>query len=195
MTMKRSTMSAFPEPTQPNGAPDPALQAAIRLGDAAGARALGKSCAWLTDYAQARVHLTESLRVYQGLGDQDGQARVHQSLNWVAERQARYRDALEHSEQALVLFQAVGNRSGQAQTLNAIGWCHALLGDPRQARAYCQQALALNTELGNVRHQALTPDHLGYADHKLGNPHSPRRHPPVRGRRPGGLDASPYDPR
>lgn len=26
MTMKRSTISAFPDPTQPNGAPDPKLR-------------------------------------------------------------------------------------------------------------------------------------------------------------------------
>jgi tetratricopeptide (TPR) repeat protein/transcriptional regulator with XRE-family HTH domain len=150
-----------------------ALDAATRLGDtrarAMAGRALGKSCAWLTDYDQAHTCLAESLALYEQLGDRDGQARVRQSLMWVAEREARYTEALKHAEQALVLFRATDDQAGQAAALNAVGWCHALLGDPRQARAFCQQALALNQERGNRRSEALTWDSLGYAEHQLGN--------------------------
>jgi len=149
-----------------------ALAAAARLGDTLGqavaGRALGKACAWLTAYDQARVHLADSLRRYRQLGDRDGQARVHQSLNWVCERQARYGDALDHAEQALALFQALADQAGQAAALNAIGWCHVLLGAPEQARTFCQQALALNRERGNRRSEALTWDSLGYAEHQSG---------------------------
>ena len=150
-----------------------ALDAATRLGDtparAMAGRALGKACAWLSDYDQARACLAESLALYQQLGDRDGQARVRQSLMWVAEREARYAEALKHAEQALVLFRATDDQAGQAAALNAVGWCHALLGDPRQARAFCQQALTLNQERGNRRSEALTWDSLGYAEHQLGN--------------------------
>jgi len=150
-----------------------ALAAATRLGDtparAMAGRALGKACAWLTDYDEARAHLTESLALYQQLGDRDGQARIHQSLLWVAEREARYAESLKHAEQALVLFQATDDRAGQASALNAVGWCHALLGHPQEARSFCQRALALNQERGNRRSEALTWDSLGYAEHQLGN--------------------------
>ena len=149
-----------------------ALAAATRLGDTLGqamaGRALGKACAWLTDYDQARGHLADSLSRYRQLGDRDGQARVHQSLNWVCERQARYGDALGHAEQALALFQAADDQAGQAAALNAIGWCHVLLGDPQRARTFCHRALALNRERGNRRSEALTWDSLGYAEHQVG---------------------------
>ena len=149
-----------------------ALAAATRLcdtlGQAVAGRALGKACAWLTDYDQARGHLADSLRRYRQLGDRDGQARVHQSLNWVCERQARYGDALGHAEQALALFQAIDDQAGQAAALNAIGWCHVLLGDPQRARTFCRRALALNRERGNRRSEALTWDSLGYAEHQVG---------------------------
>lgn len=149
-----------------------ALAAATRLcdtlGQAMAGRALGKACAWLTDYDQARGHLADSLRRYRQLGDRDGQARVHQSLNWVCERQARYGDALGHAEQALALFQAIDDQAGQAAALNAIGWCHVLLGDPQRSRTFCRRALALNRERGNRRSEALTWDSLGYAEHQVG---------------------------
>ena len=150
-----------------------ALAAATRLRDtraqAMAGRALGKACAWLTEYDEARVHLGDSLRRYRRLGDRSGQARVHQSLNWVAERQARYEDALDHAERALALFAAVADQAGQAAALNAVGWCHVLLGDPQRARPYCRQAVALNAEGGNRRNEALAWDSLGYAEHRLGN--------------------------
>jgi tetratricopeptide (TPR) repeat protein len=150
-----------------------ALAAATRLGDtlaqAMASRALGKACAWLTDYDQARACFAGSLTLYQQLADRDGQARVHQSLMWVAEREARHAEALGHAEQALALFRAIDNQAGQAEALNAVGWCHALLGNPRQARTFCRQALVLDQERGNRRSEALTWDSLGYTEHQLGN--------------------------
>jgi DNA-binding SARP family transcriptional activator/tetratricopeptide (TPR) repeat protein len=150
-----------------------ALGAATRLDDGLGCatagRALGKACAWLSRHKEARTYLTGSLALYQALGDRDGQARTHQSLLWVAERQARYGDALDHAQQALALFQATADQAGQAAALNAVGWCHALLGHPQQARSFCRQALGLNQQRGNRRGEALTWDSLGYAEHQLGN--------------------------
>ena len=186
-----------------------ALAAATRLGDTLGqamaGRALGKACAWLTDYDQARGHLADSLGRYQQLGDRDGQARVHQSLNWVCERQTRYGDALGHAEQALALFQDIADQAGQAAALNAIGWCHVLLGDPQRARTFCQRALALQprtrqppqrgAHLGQprLRRAPVRPLRQGRRLLPAGaepvpgmrrpllrgrDPHPPRRHPP-----------------
>jgi DNA-binding SARP family transcriptional activator/tetratricopeptide (TPR) repeat protein len=153
-----------------------ALAAATRLGDIAGramvGRALGTACAGLTDYDQARAHMTDSLGLYRKLSDPDGQARVHQSLAWAAGRSGRHRDALGHAEQALDLFQAAGNRAGQAAALNALGYGHAMLGDPQRARPFCRQALALNQELGLHRgEEAHAWDSLGYVEYQLGHHH------------------------
>jgi tetratricopeptide (TPR) repeat protein len=152
-----------------------ALAAATRLEDTAGqaitGRDLGIACAWLTDFGQARAHLTASLGLYRKLGNRGGQARVHQSLGWVATCRGRHADALGHAEQARTLFQAIADRAGQAAALNNAGWCHAILGDPQRARAFCQQALALNQEVGNRRGEAHAWDSLGYAEHQLGHHH------------------------
>jgi DNA-binding SARP family transcriptional activator len=150
-----------------------ALAAATRVADTGAramvARALGTACAWLADYDQARAHMTDSLGLYRKLGEHRGQARVHQSLAWVAGRSGRYGDALGHAEQALTLFQATADRAGQARALNAVGFCHAMLGDAQRARSFCQRALALNQELGLRRDEAHAWDSLGYTEHQLGH--------------------------
>jgi tetratricopeptide (TPR) repeat protein len=150
-----------------------ALAAATRIGDTTGramaSRALGTACAWLADFDEALLHMTDSLELYRELGDEGGQARVHQSLGWMAGQQGRRRDALSHALQALALFEATGNRAGQAASLNALGYSHAMLGDPQRALAFCRQALALNQELGLRRDEAHAWDSLGYAEHQLGH--------------------------
>ena len=80
-------------------------------------------------------HLADCLELYRQVGDRAGEARVHQSLGWVAERQGRYTDALDHNEQAVALYRAAEHRAGQASAFNNVGWCHALLGDHQRASA------------------------------------------------------------
>jgi tetratricopeptide (TPR) repeat protein len=113
--------------------------------------------------------MPSSLGLYRELGDRGGQARVHQSLCWVAMCQGRHGDALGHAEQALALFEAIADRAGQAAALNNVGLCHAMLGDPRRARVLCKQALARNQELGIGRGKAHAWDSLGYVEHQLGH--------------------------
>jgi tetratricopeptide (TPR) repeat protein/transcriptional regulator with XRE-family HTH domain len=150
-----------------------ALAAATRLGDTAAramaGRELGRACAWLADYDQARAHLTDSLKLYRELGEVGGQARAHQSLAWLAGREGRIRDSIEHAEQSLDMFRISGNLAGQAAALNALGYSLALLGEPERARPFCRQALALNRELGDRRGEAHAWDSLGYAEHRLGH--------------------------
>jgi tetratricopeptide (TPR) repeat protein len=149
-----------------------ALAAATRLGDKAGQagarRLLAHNCTRLGDYAQARVHLAECVRLCQQLGDRAGEARVLQTLCWVAERQADYAVSLRHAQQALALLRLLNDRPGQASAFNNVGWCHALLGDQRRARAFCRQALALHRDLGNRYGEAHAWDSLGYIEHQLG---------------------------
>jgi tetratricopeptide (TPR) repeat protein len=150
-----------------------AIAAAARLGDTAGQaisiRLLASACATSGNYAQARAHLAECLKLYRQLDDRTGQARVHQDLSWVTEHQGHYDAALGHAEQALQLFQAAGHQAGQGAALNVVGWCHALLGDYERARPFSRRALALNHELGNRQNEAAAWDSLGYAEHGLGN--------------------------
>jgi DNA-binding SARP family transcriptional activator len=150
-----------------------ALAAATRLGDTAAqalsGRLLANACLELGDPDQARDHYTSSLTLYQRLGNRLGEAKTHQSLGVLAERQGRYADALQQAEQALSLYQPIGDKASEAQTLNAVGLYHGMLGDYQQARAFCRQALTLAEENGDRRTEGAAWDSLGYAEHLLGN--------------------------
>ncbi len=150
-----------------------ALAAATRLGDAGAqalsGRLLAMACAQLGDHDQALGHFARSLRLYQRLGNRLGEAKIHQSLGFLAEQQRRYADALGHAEQALRLCQVIGDQANEAEALNSVGWCHGLLGDYQQARAFCRQALTLSAEIGNRRTEGNAWDSVGYAEHHLGD--------------------------
>jgi DNA-binding SARP family transcriptional activator/tetratricopeptide (TPR) repeat protein len=150
-----------------------ALAAATRLGDTAAqavsARLLARACTDLGDHDQARGHFASSLTLYQQLGNRHGEAKVHDGLGFVAERQGRYADALGHDEQALRLYQATGDKANEAEALNNTGWHHGLLGDYQQARAFCRQAVTLSAKAGDRWIEGHAWDSLGYAEHHLGN--------------------------
>jgi DNA-binding SARP family transcriptional activator/tetratricopeptide (TPR) repeat protein len=153
-----------------------ALAAASRLGDTAGqaiaSRLLATACARLTDYDEARTHLTLSLELSEQAGDQAGQGRAHQLFSWVAEHPGRYDEAIRHTEQALSLFEAIADQAGQADTLNNLGWYHAQHGSYHKARLFCGRALALHRKLGHRQGEAAAWDSLGYIGHQLGRPRS-----------------------
>jgi tetratricopeptide (TPR) repeat protein/transcriptional regulator with XRE-family HTH domain len=150
-----------------------ALAAATRLGDTAGqalsSRLLADAFSYLGDCDHVAGYYANSLTLYRQLGNRLGEAKVHQGLNFAADGQGRYADALSHAEQALLLYQAIGHKAGEAEMLNVIGWNHGLLGDYQQARTFCQRSLALNAEVGDRLIEGSTWDSLGYAEHHLGN--------------------------
>ena len=150
-----------------------ALAAATRLGDTAAqalsGRLLAKACTDLRDNDQALDHFASGLTLYHRLGNRLGEARSHQGLGVLAQRQGRYADALGHAEQALRLCQAIGDKASEAEALNDVGWYHGLLSDYQQARAFCRQALTLSAEAGHRRLEGCVWDSVGYAEHHLGN--------------------------
>jgi DNA-binding SARP family transcriptional activator/tetratricopeptide (TPR) repeat protein len=150
-----------------------ALAAATRLGDTAAqavsGRLLARACTDLGDDDQARGHYASSLSLYQQLGNRLGEAKIHDSLGFVAERQGRYADALSHAERALRLYQAIGDKANEAEALNNAGWHHGLLGDYQQARAFCRQAITLSAQAGNRWIEGNAWDSTGHAEHHLGN--------------------------
>jgi tetratricopeptide (TPR) repeat protein/transcriptional regulator with XRE-family HTH domain len=150
-----------------------ALTAATRLGDlhgqAVSARQL--ACALIEggDYDLADSCFRQSLRLYQRLGNQFGEAEVHANLGYLAEKQSRPADGLRHAEEAFRLFLAVGHTAGVAEALSDIGWFHGQLGDHEQARGFCLRALALLGGVGYHWREADVLVSLGYAEQHLGN--------------------------
>src|SRR4029077_12896726 len=73
------------------------------------------------DYAAAHGKLTQSLRLFQELGDRRSSASVHSMLGVVAREQGDAATAPLHLEESLALFREFGNEPRIAWTLNTLG--------------------------------------------------------------------------
>jgi DNA-binding SARP family transcriptional activator/tetratricopeptide (TPR) repeat protein len=149
-----------------------ALAAARRTGDTAGEahsrHGLALGYARSGRFHDAYPQFQHALRQFEAIGDHVSQARIHDSLAWLSEREQRPADSLSHALRALDLFRAAEHLPGQAMALNSIGFCHALLGDYQQAITSCEQALNATREAGDHNGEAATWDSLGYIHHQLG---------------------------
>ena len=151
-----------------------ALAAAIRAGEVSGeahaVHGLVLGYARSGRFGDAVPYFERALGLFDSVSDQVSQARIHNSLTWIAEHEERLADALEHAARALTLYRAAGHRPGQAVILNDIGFCHARLGDFQPALAYCEQGLAAVREVGDRNGEAAALDSLGYIHDGLGDP-------------------------
>ena len=144
------------------------LQAAQRLSDRHAQAIIHccLACAYCRLEAVMRTankHLQQALELYQSLDDQAGMAHAHMMLNWVLDRQGRYREALPHAEQAVELFRIADRPTGQARAMNAVGWFHMQLGDPEEGLVHCQRALDMQREIPDRPGQADTLDSIARA--------------------------------
>jgi tetratricopeptide (TPR) repeat protein len=103
------------------------------------------------------------------LSDLVSQARIHDSLAWLSEREQRPADALRHAQESFDLFSAAGSRPGQAMALSDIGYCHALLGQYAEAIACCERSVGLWRELADRFNEADTLDQLGNVQRSAGD--------------------------
>jgi tetratricopeptide (TPR) repeat protein len=168
-----------------------ALSAADRVDDSyARAQAqygLGAAYTVIGHYDDACAHLAAALGMYEEIGDQLGQARVHLDLGLSYEFRERNHDvfgalpaqprrqraahahaALSHARHAMDLFRAVGNHAGEAAACSAVGRSLALAGRPEEAIGYCERAVQAYHELGDTDAESIALVSLGYALHKAG---------------------------
>ncbi len=164
-----------------------ALGAARRLRDqnaqAYSHRELGLASARAGQLREAYSHLGRALKLYEKLGDRDGQARARIIIGNVHASQGRDRDALDCALDALRPPPSDRQPPGKPITptaraiaLNNLGWYHARLGELDEARTQCEHALQLFRGMGNQYGQAVTLDSLGYIYHQLGNDHQAIAH-------------------
>jgi tetratricopeptide (TPR) repeat protein len=149
-----------------------AMEAARRVG---GAWALGLAHRSRALYrlSQQRIDdaeddLTESLRLFEEVGDRDLLADVHLRLGWVSGRRDDHSDQRDHAETALRLFRATGNRIGTANSYNDLASCLVHFDDHEQAVILCKQALAILEEIEYRMCEAATWSTLGLAHVRLG---------------------------
>jgi tetratricopeptide (TPR) repeat protein len=151
------------------------LAAARRLGDeGAQARAhceLGFAMGQGSQFDQAHGHLEQALKLYQALGDQQGEVRARIGAGEILSWQGRDREAIASTRAALcgASTEKAINLNAQATALNDLGWYHARLGEFEQARAQCRHALELYRRDGSQYGQGITLDSLAYICHQSGD--------------------------
>jgi tetratricopeptide (TPR) repeat protein len=115
---------------------------------------LARAAAFESDLATQERFLTESLAVYDAIGDRLGQATSIRSLGDVAYARARYDEAAERYEQALVVYDAIGDRLGQATSIQSLGDVARMRARYDEAAERYEQALARYREIGDRYNEA-----------------------------------------
>ncbi|WP_350241832.1 ATP-binding protein [Deinococcus sonorensis] len=108
------------------------------------------ACTARSDGAGAAAARDEALRLYRRLGDQAGEARLHQELAYLGWQQGAFKAALQSGEQALQLFQALGDARACAVLTSNLAQLLLRLGRPGDALDRAEHATRLFRELGDV---------------------------------------------
>jgi tetratricopeptide (TPR) repeat protein len=128
---------------------------------------LARSNALIARDSDADTHRRHALDLFQHLGDQAGQAHVHNGFALSLNSRRQHAAALRHARRALELYIATGHLTGQATAENVIGWQLCELDNYEQSLTHSQHALTLCRELGYRTGEAVTMDTVGYAHHHL----------------------------
>ncbi len=138
----------------------------LRLVRAGAYRSTGVSHFHLGQLEKADELLSQSLKLFQYLKDEQNVALVHMELGVCGQYQGDIRQAVSHNEQALAYWQAVRNSTRESYVLNNLGSLHHLAGNYLEAAKLFEQALTLARRNGIQRSEAYLLFNLGnlYAD-------------------------------
>jgi predicted ATPase len=123
----------------------------------------------ISDYAQARPLLEESLSIWRELGDRRGMAAALNSLGWLAFEVGDFGAARSLSQEALLLNRELGEKRGVAVALFNLGMVALQQSDYPAALSLLQESLALRKEIGDRRGCAYVQVSLGWMEQQRGN--------------------------
>lgn len=129
---------------------------------------VGMTARWLGDFAQSRVYLEESLRLYRSVGDQHEEGTVLTHLGGLARTQGDLARAAEILEEALRVTRESGNLYYATSVLANLGEVRMQQGDYQQARQMLEEALALRQGFGDQLSVAETQIVIGRVEHLHG---------------------------
>jgi DNA-binding SARP family transcriptional activator/Tfp pilus assembly protein PilF len=101
------------------------------------------------DPEESLQHATEAQRIFEELGDAEGDAAARLQIGRAHLGAGRNADALRVLDPALRAFRATGNRKGEADVLNVFGVALHYRGDYTEARKRFGSMLAIAEELGS----------------------------------------------
>jgi len=137
---------------------------------AKGLHGLGTIIHEISDYAQARPFLEESLSIWRELGDRRGMVAALNNLGWLAFEVGDFGVARSLSEEALLLNRGLGERRGVAVARFNLGMVALQQSDYPAALSLLQESLALRKEMGDRRGCAYVQASLGWMEQQRGNP-------------------------
>jgi CHAT domain-containing protein/uncharacterized protein HemY len=131
---------------------------------------LGKIFQTQQQYQKALNFLQEALRIYQKLGDRDGEADALASIADIYNQLGQYPQAIKTYEQTLKLYQATGERLSEGSILNNLGTVYVSLNQISQAISVFQRGLKIARELKDVSLERSISNNLSNIDNKAGKP-------------------------
>ena len=124
------------------------------------------------DRGDARKALSlwqSALRLFQAIGDQQGEGALLGGLGNAYNNLGDYRRAIDYHEQALKISREIEDRRGEGGHLGNLGNAYRDLGDSRRAIDYHEQALKISREIGDRRGEGNHLGNLGIAYGDLGD--------------------------
>lgn len=110
---------------------------------------------------KARLHLSDSARLFKELGDDSGQVRALAELGSVLNESGLHDIALRSLEEGVRICLRTGDRPGAALVQDGIGTAYMGQDQLTRALAYFEGALLLHRELGNPEGEAATLHNIG----------------------------------
>jgi predicted ATPase/DNA-binding XRE family transcriptional regulator len=113
------------------------------------------------DDLETRVALLrEASSIFEGIGDESGNATIRAAFGEAAYLAGDIADAVADSRAALAAFQRLGNRTNAAATAADIAGYSCAAGEFEEARTFAREALATGREVGAAMTAASAIGHL-----------------------------------
>ncbi len=146
----------------------PWLKAGIRS-------ALGGLFFQRSEIAEARVHLAESVKIYESLDAHTQAAGPRITLGYILHEQGRIDEAREHYEIAIRSAGQSGNRRVEAALLSSLGLLHMDQGRIGEAKASFVAAVVASIDAGDRRREAVARGNLAILHRQQGSFEEARR--------------------
>lgn len=120
------------------------------------------------DREKAFPKFTEALKLFEQIGDDEGQIKSLVKLKDISFYRGNFRECISYSTRVLALARKVGNRNLEAQTIGNIGFYHYLLGENRKGLEFLKQSAEILKEIGEKQLEGLVSDNIGQIYYELG---------------------------
>lgn len=121
------------------------------------------------DYSSALKHFSESLKIFQELGDKVGLAQSYNNIGAMYNFLGDIDMTSEYYRKSLEIAQELGDKQTIATSLNNLGFIYKNQGNLTLALEYYQKSLVIANEIGEEANIANTYNNIGVLYRDMGN--------------------------